>query len=214
MRTTTYVPYDEREPKTRLSSLMTDEERVDFVRACLVDVLESLSETSAAEPVVLTTEPLDFDGVEGYEQAVRDEALTPAVNTVLREAETPVGVVVADLPLVTPDALERLFAPDADFVVAPGRGGGTNAFVTRVPEFRVNYHGTSFLDHVEKARELGASVDVVDSFRLSTDADEADDLVEALLHGEGRAAEFVRERFELVEDEERRVGVRRFDRQK
>jgi 2-phospho-L-lactate guanylyltransferase len=202
-----YVPFSPENPKTRLSSLLTDEERVEFVYACLEDVLEALERTDVAEPVVLSTEPLD--GIEGYETVVRDEPLTPAVNAILRETEPPVGVVVADLPLVTPDALERLFAPDADFVVAPGRGGGTNAFVTRVSDFRVDYHGTSFLDHVEKARELGAEVRVVDSFRLSTDADEPEDLVEVLLRGEGRAYDFVRERFELVEDEEERVTVER-----
>lgn len=207
----TYVPYDERDPKTRLSSHLNDEERVEFVRACLADVVESLEATDAAEPVVLSTQPLDFDGLDWRERetVVRDEPLTPAVNAVLSDAEPPVGVVVADLPLVTSDAIERLFAPEADFAVAPGRGGGTNAFVTRVSDFRVDYHGTSFLDHVERARELGADVGVVDSFRLSTDADEPDDLVEVLLHGEGRAYDFVCERFELVEDEKERVVVER-----
>ncbi|MDZ7689351.1 MAG: 2-phospho-L-lactate guanylyltransferase [Halobacteriales archaeon] len=201
----TYVPFSSENPKTRLSSLLSDEERVEFVYACLKDVLEALEKTDAAEPVVLSTEPVDTE----HENVVRDEPLTPAVNAVLRDASPPVAVVVADLPLVTPAAVERLFAPAAEFVVAPGRGGGTNAFVTRVSGFRVDYHGTSFLDHVEKARELGADVGVVDSFRLSTDADEPDDIVEVLLHGEGHAADFARERFELVEDEEERVKAER-----
>ena len=207
----TYVPYDERDPKTRLSSHLTDDERVEFVRACLVDVVEALEATDAAEPVVLSTEPLDFDGLDGreHETVVRDEALTPAVNAVLSDTEPPVAVVVADLPLVTPAALERLFAHEADFVVAPGRGGGTNAFVTRVPDFRVDYHGTSFLDHVERARDVGADVGVLDSFRLSTDTDQPEDLVEVLLHGEGRAYDFVCERFELLEGEKDRVAVER-----
>jgi 2-phospho-L-lactate guanylyltransferase len=199
-----YVPFSPEDPKTRLSSLMTDEERAEFVRACLDDVVEAL-EATEAEPVVLSTESLDTD----HDTVVRDEPLTPAVNSVLSEAETPVAVVVADLPLVTPEALERLFAPDSDFVVAPGRGGGTNAFVTRLPGFRVDYHGTSFIDHAESARGLGAEVHVVDSFRLSTDADEPDDIVEVLLHGKGRAAGFVRDRFELIEDEQNRVTTGR-----
>ena len=201
-----YVPFSPENPKTRLSSLLTDEERVEFVYACLGDVLEALEKTDA-EPVVLSTEPID--GLGGHETVVRDEPLTPAVNAVLRKAEPPVGVVVADLPLVTSDALRRLFAPEEGFVVAPGRGGGTNAFVTRISGFRVDYHGTSFLDHIEKARELGADVRVIDSFRLSTDADEPEDIVEVLLHGEGHAAEFARERFELIEDEKERVTVER-----
>jgi len=201
----TYVPFSPDDPKTRLDSVLDPDERVEFVYACLEDVVDSIEE-AGGEAVVLSTEPIDRFAVE---TVVRDEPLTPAVNAVLRDETPPVAVVVADLPLVTPAVLRRLYAPGAGFVVAPGRGGGTNAFVTRDTGFRVDYHGTSFADHVERARDLGASVRVIDSFRLSTDADEPEDLVEVLLHGEGAAAEFVSERFELVEDEDRRVGVRR-----
>jgi 2-phospho-L-lactate guanylyltransferase len=204
----TYVPFSPDDPKTRLSDVLDDDERVGFVRACLADVVGAV-DAAGGEPVVLSTEPLGQDAPEAAEVVVRDKPLTPAVNAVLSDAPTPVAVVVADLPLVTPEALRCLYAPDAGFVVAPGRGGGTNAFVARDPRFRVDYHGTSFADHTERARELERDVHVVDSFRLYSDADEAEDLVEVILHGEGRAAGFVRERFELEDDEDRRVTVRR-----
>jgi len=203
-----YIPFDPRDPKTRLSSVLDDDERVELSFAMLEDVYEAVSETSHS-PVVLSTLPLEREPVRGFDIEVCSKPLTPAVNAVLEKEEVPVAVVVADLPLVTPAAVELLFAHDEDFVVAPGRGGGTNAFVTRLPDFRVDYHGTSFLDHLEAAHELGADVGVVDSFRLLTDADEPEDLVEVLLHGEGRAAGFVRERFELTEDEENRVRAKR-----
>lgn len=203
----TYVPFCPDDPKTRLDSLLDADERVEFVYACLEDVIGSVDE-AGGEPVVLSTQPLDrLDS--GVETVVRDEPLTPAVNAVLRDEKPPVAFVVADLPLATPDALRRLYASDAGFVVAPGRGGGTNAFVTREAEFRVDYHGTSFADHLGRARDLGCDVEVVDSFRLSTDVDEPEDLVEVLLHGEAAAAEFVCQRFELVEHDEDRVGVAR-----
>jgi 2-phospho-L-lactate guanylyltransferase len=98
----------------------------------------------------------------------------------------PIAVVMADLPLATPAALSGLFAPGADVVLAPGRGGGTNALLARHPDFRVDYHGTSYLDHCERARQVGASVASVDSFRLATDVDERADLAEVLVHGAGR----------------------------
>lgn len=205
-----YIPFDPRGPKTRLSPVLDDDERVEFSFAMLKDVYEAVEATEHS-PVVLSAQPLEREDerVRGFDVELCSEPLTPAVNMVLGDEEAPVAVVVADLPLVTPEALKRLFEPDDDFVVAPGRGGGTNAFVTRLPDFRVDYHGTSFLDHLEKVRELGADVHLVDSFRLSTDADEPEDLVEVLLHGEGRAAGFVKERFELTEDEENRVRVKR-----
>lgn len=205
-----YIPFEPRDPKTRLSSVLDDDERVELSFTMLKDVYEAVGATDHS-PVVLSTRTLERESepVRGFDVEVCSEPLTPAVNTVLENEEAPVAVIVADLPLVTPAALERLFASDDDFVVAPGRGGGTNAFVTRDPRFRVDYHGTSFLDHLERASELGADVHVVDSFRLSTDADEPEDLVEVLLHGEGHAAEFVRDRFELVEDDEERVSLAR-----
>jgi 2-phospho-L-lactate guanylyltransferase len=119
------------------------------------------------------------------------------------------AVVMADLALATPDALARLFEPDADVVLAPGLGGGTNAFVARNPSFRVDYHGASIRDHREAARDLDATVATVDSFRLAADVDEPADLAEVLLHGAGRSAAWLRDAgFELAVDGGR-VGAAR-----
>jgi 2-phospho-L-lactate guanylyltransferase len=124
---------------------------------------------------------------------VDDRPLTPAVNAVLEAADEPVAVVMADLPLATGPALDRVFAPDGDVVVAPGRGGGTNALRIDHPDFRVDYHGVSVRDHRREARNCGASVREVDSFRLAVDVDEPANLLEVLLHGEGRTVTWVRE---------------------
>jgi 2-phospho-L-lactate guanylyltransferase len=119
------------------------------------------------------------------------------------------AVVMADLALATPDALARLFEPDADVVLAPGLGGGTNAFVARHPSFRVDYHGASIRDHREAARDLDATVATVDSFRLAADVDVPADLAEVLLHGDGRSAAWLRDAgFELAVDGGR-VGAAR-----
>jgi 2-phospho-L-lactate guanylyltransferase len=117
---------------------------------------------------------------------------------------------VADLALAAPAAIDRLVdaAGDADVAIAPGRVGGTNALVVSRPDFRVDFHGVSYRDHRCVARDVGAEVAVVDSMRLSTDVDEPADLTEVLLHGEGEAAEWLRERFEL-DAGEGRVGLTR-----
>ncbi|WP_123537703.1 2-phospho-L-lactate guanylyltransferase [Halosimplex salinum] len=201
------VPFDAERPKTRLAALLDEAERAAFARAMLDDVLDALSTLDSerrvsVDPLVLATTPVDCDAP----VAVDDRPLTEAVNARLPEGadDDPVAVVMADLALATPDALERLFEPDADVVLAPGRGGGTNALVVRDADFRVDYHGASFRDHREIAREVGATLAVVDSVRLSTDVDESADLVEVLLHGEGGAAEWLRDAgFELATDEGR-----------
>lgn len=184
-----FVPFDARNPKTRLGPLLDADERRSVSRAMLGDVLDAL-EAAGYEPTVLATDDVDCDAP----VTVDDRPLTPAVNDVLSGAGGPVAVVMADLALLTPAALERLFEPAADVVLAPGLGGGTNALVSRHPDFRVDYHGTSYLDHREAAREAGASVATVDSFRLAVDVDDPPDLAEVLIHGAGATAEHLRER--------------------
>ena len=194
------VPFAVETPKTRLSSTLDDDERAAFARAMLADVLAAVGATGH-EPTVLATAPIEVDA----EVVVDERPLTPAVDAAL--GEPPVAVVMADLPLATPAALDRLFDADADVVLAPGRMAGTNALLTRHAGFHVDYHGTSFLDHLGIAESVGASVAVIDSHRLATDVDGRDDLVEVLVHGEGAAAEWLRTAgFELAV-EAGRVGL-------
>lgn len=191
------IPFDARNPKTRLSPVLDSDERTAFARVMLEDVLAVLART-AHEPEILSTDRFECE----YPVTVDERPLTTAVNAVLDEADLPVAIVMADLALLTGDALEVLFAPTADVVVAPGLGGGTNALVVRHPDFRVDYHGTSYRDHCQHARATGASVASVDSFRLALDVDDPADLVEVLLHGEGAAVEWLRNAGFVVEASE------------
>jgi 2-phospho-L-lactate guanylyltransferase len=184
------VPLAIDEPKTRLAGTLTSAERAAFARTACADVLDSIRE-SGHDPTVLATGAVEVDAP----VRVDDRPLTEAVNAALEAAfdsdAERVGVVMADLALATPAALGRLFDADGDVVLAPGRGGGTNAVVAGHPQFRTDYHGASIRDHREAARAVGADVTEIDSFRLATDVDEPADLVEVLLHGEGRAREWL-----------------------
>lgn len=198
------VPFAADTPKTRLSTVLEDAERRAFARAMLDDVLSTLRETGV-DPEVLTTAPLEIDAP----ATVDARPLTDAVNAVLATSEEAVGVVMADLALATPASVERLLEGDDDVVIAPGRGGGTNAMVVRHPAFSVDYHGLSYRDHLQAARSAGATVRTVDSHRLATDIDEPADLAEVLIHGDGEARTWLEERgFELAV-EGGRVGVQR-----
>lgn len=183
------VPFDAREPKTRLRGALEPDERDAFARAMLRDVCEAVASaadsTDADGPTVLSTAPLECP----HRVVVDDRPLTEAVDARL---DPPVAVVMADLPLVTPRTLERLFEADGDVVLAPGLGGGTNAMVVRAGGFHVDYHGASIRDHRRAAREAALAVTCVDSFRLAVDVDERADLAEVLLHADGRAAAWLR----------------------
>lgn len=198
------VPFDGREPKTRLSPTLDREERHDFARLMLDDVIDTVRKVGY-DPEVLANVPVDVD----TRVAVDERPLTDAVNGVLDGCKGPVAVVMADLALATPAALKRLFDAGGDIVLAPGLGGGTNAFLTRDERFRVDYHGASVRDHREAARELDASLRTVDSFRLAVDVDEPADIPEVLLHGGGRSRRWLREAgFRLVTDDGRVDAVR------
>jgi 2-phospho-L-lactate guanylyltransferase len=194
------VPYRVEEPKTRLAPVLDTRERSELSRLMLGDVLTVVRE-AGYEPTVLSTASLDIRD----EVRIDERPLTAAVNGHLEPSTT---VVMADLALATPEALSRLFETDDDVVLAPGRGGGTNALVSRHPQFRVDYHGASYRDHMAVCDEIGADTRMIDSYRLSTDIDETDDLAELLLHGNGRAADWLDARFELSLSNGR-VGIER-----
>jgi 2-phospho-L-lactate guanylyltransferase len=198
------VPFAAETPKTRLSGVLGDAERRAFARAMLGDVLSTLRAVGL-DVEVLTTEPVGAD----VPVTVDERPLTEAVNAVLRDADGALAIVMADLGLATPGAIERLLDAGGDVTIAPGRGGGTNALVVDHPAFRADYHGVSYLDHRRAARDVGATVRTVDSHRLATDVDEPADLAELLIHGDGEAREWLEARgFELAV-EEGRVGVER-----
>ena len=217
------VPFAVDDPKSRLEPVLAPDERREFARAMLADVLDAVV-TAGGSPHVLATAPFDptadRSGSLDPPVVVDDRPLTDAVNAALeRHGHTAAGptteprtasssrdgvaVVMADLALATPGALARLFEPDrdgdrsdeppADVTIAPGRGGGTNALVVRQPAFRVDYHGASYLDHRRVAERLDATARVVDSYRLAVDVDEPADLAEVLLHGSGAAEAWLRD---------------------
>ena len=197
------VPFDAREPKTRLSPLLDADERRAFAMAMLRDVLDALRDADA-DPELLANAPVGVD----VPETVDERDLTTAVNGVLAGAdEERVAVVMADLALVTPATVERLLATDADVTIAPGLGGGTNALVVGHPSFRVDYHGASVRDHRRAAATLGATLREVDSFRLAIDVDEPADLAEVLLHGDGRSAEWLQAAGIELSVTDGRVGI-------
>ncbi|MDZ7731338.1 MAG: 2-phospho-L-lactate guanylyltransferase [Natrialbaceae archaeon] len=177
------VPYEAGSPKTRLEPLLDAGERSRLARAMLDDVLSAV-EAADGSPHVLATAPLELE----CPVTVDDSPLSKAVNTVLAERSgEPTAIVMADLALATAPALERLFRTAGPVVLAPGRGGGTNAMVVREPTFRVDFHGCSYRDHLQ-GLSTGEPT-TLDSYRLGTDIDEPADLPEVFIHSDGATRE-------------------------
>ena len=180
------IPFEGREPKTRLGDTLSLSERQAFARAMLRDVLIAVRD-AGHDPVIVSPSPLDIE----TPTIVDDSPLSEAINSTLSTTALPVAVVMADLPLVTPSTLEEFVETPGDVVLAPGLGGGTNALVVRDSAFSVDYHGTSYLDHLDIAQEVGLTVSEAGSWRLTIDVDEPSDLTEILFHSNGHAHEWL-----------------------
>lgn len=183
------VPFDASDPKTRLEPVLSAQERRAFADAMLSDVLTAIDQ-AGHDAHVITTAEVDIP----VPTTVDTRPLSTALNDALSTLDRPVAIVMADLPLVTPHTVSQLFDAEGDLVLAPGLGGGTNALVIRAPAFHVDYHGASCRKHREIADRLGLSVTESDSRRVATDIDEPADLREVLLHTDGRAARWLRDR--------------------
>lgn len=200
-----FVPFDALDPKGRLEPPLTGDERGAFADAMLADVISAI-EASGNTPHVLSTAPLDVP----VPVLVDERPLTRAVNSLHSLTDDDLAVVMADIPLVTPAAIDRLVETGGDVVLVPGVGGGTNAAVVRSTDFSFDFHGCSIRDHRDIAEAAGLRTATVDSYRLGVDIDEPDDLAEVLLHSKGRAATWLSDHgFTVVADEENRVGVER-----
>ncbi|WP_458209839.1 2-phospho-L-lactate guanylyltransferase [Haladaptatus sp. NG-SE-30] len=201
------VPFDPRNPKSRLAPILNEDERQEFARTMLKDVIEAIRETGIT-PDVLTPTRIR---VRDASILVDDRPLSSAVNATLDATVGPIAVVMADLPLITPAACSRLFKAEGEVVFARGLGGGTNALVTRHPEFAVDYHGTSYHDHLQIAENHNLSVTELDSFRFAVDIDQPEDLVEILLHGDGQAHEWLRSTGFRLENGDGRMTAKRIN---
>ncbi|HII06794.1 MAG TPA: 2-phospho-L-lactate guanylyltransferase [Methanotrichaceae archaeon] len=196
------VPFKLNCAKSRLSSVLSFEERKKLALAMLEDVIDAVS--GLGDVSILLKDPFPegdpFDRLRsrpGVEFLECSQELDPALNFMI-ESEEKKGwpkdllIAMADLPLMRPCDLDELVKTLGDVVIVPGRGGGTNLILIRDPKFRVNYYGLSFLKHLQKAEDLGLSAGVFESFRCASDIDEPSDLVEVMIHGLGRTPELLK----------------------
>ena len=202
-----FIPFKPVNPKTRLGMFLNQQEREEFALAMLRDVVAAVAGAGCAPVLLCTTPFLPFGNA-----CVQVDArgLNEALNPLFQEHPTPLLLMMSDLPLVTPASVGRMIATEKEIVIAPGRGGGTNAlFLRNPPCFRADFYGASFLKHCRIAEQSGCSWEISDSFRISTDVDEKDDLVEVIIHGGANSREFLTAAGFVLAVENGRVGVQR-----
>ncbi|MCS7121025.1 MAG: 2-phospho-L-lactate guanylyltransferase [Archaeoglobaceae archaeon] len=173
------VPFKFFNPKSRLSKVLNEEERLKFSLFMLEDVVDVLK-NCGCEVKVVSQSNISISA----EVVVDRRSLDDVVNDELKDV--PKAVVMSDLPLISENVFKRFMNTEGDVVIAPGRKGGTNMLLVRKEGFRVSYHYGSFFKHLKIAEKLGMKVNIFDSFFASCDIDDESDLLELLLHGKGK----------------------------
>ena len=186
------IPFKLDGAKSRLSNVMSIEEREEFSFKMLQDTLKSL-DSLEMRVSILSTSDIKLDD---YEILISKKGLNDALNEILSEEKekNPVLILMSDLPLITSKIVKRILEREEDVVIVPGRKGGTNVLFIRDPSrFKVNYYEISFKNHEEIARDGDLSYYIYDSMLAGTDMDEEEDLLDLLIFGNRKARDYLKE---------------------
>jgi 2-phospho-L-lactate guanylyltransferase len=179
--------------KTRLSPSLSPVEREDLLKAMLQDVIRALRDV-VDDVVVISSDgdvlnflrPLEVHCLKEEGHTDLNGALTQALEWYQPRGEQ-VIIVPSDVPLLSEGLVKGLLAMTEEYqvVIAPSKGGGTNALICPTSGFKMSFGDCSFFAHLEEARKAGLTHEIFDSFYLSLDVNTSEDLGEIMLHGEG-----------------------------
>ncbi|GAB6056164.1 2-phospho-L-lactate guanylyltransferase [Methanobacterium alkalithermotolerans] len=179
--------------KTRLSPTLSPSEREGILKAMLTDVSNSLKDL-VSEVVVISADEdvLDFAydlGISILQEKGQTDlngALNQAMEWCAPECHK-VLITPSDIPLIGKAQPQNFInqSNKYDMVIAPAKGGGTNALLFKPGDMELKFGDYSFFEHIKEANRKDLSYEIYDSFYLSLDVNTAEDLGEIILHGEG-----------------------------
>ena len=178
-----------RDAKSRLSPILTPEQRYELARATLIHALQVACGVPSAQRVLVVSrdaEVLDLARDRGaltlLEAAGSDlnRALQQATRKAMGAGAEAILILPADLPFATPDDIEailRLSSPRSIVIASDGAGDGSNALCLNPPDLIDPAYGPgSFTRHCQLARQAGAAIRRYASPSLALDIDTPDDL--------------------------------------
>ena len=176
--------------KSRLSSLLTDDERKQFCLKMLEDVLRTVKSTRRIhQTVVVSRDPAVLRIAETFGvvylkegKTGLNEAVSEAIDWCVERRATSVIVLPADIPLVTPTDLNGILSlgEKASMVISSSISGkGTNALLLTPPNASPTFYGpNSFQRHIQEALKRKISLRRLRSPRIALDVDTVEDLKE------------------------------------
>jgi 2-phospho-L-lactate guanylyltransferase len=178
--------------KTRLSPTLTPIERENLLKSMLKDVIYVLKKSvdhvlviSSDKDVLVYVDTLDVQILEEEGETDLNGALNQAVDYSSKKCSK-VLIIPSDIPLIKEEYVKEILrkGEEADVVIAPAKGGGTNALLCPAPGLKMMFGDCSFFNHQDEAKRKGFTFTIYDSFYLSLDVNTAEDLGEIMLHGE------------------------------
>ncbi len=178
-----------RRGKSRLSNLLTEEERTQLNKQLFCHTIEVLQLVDSVSDILVVSRDSHVLTM-AREKDVRTvtENGTPELNNALRRASLfstafsteGVLIVPADLPLLTPedvtDFIERRTKPPMIVIAPDRRREGTNMLLLDPADLITFSFGQASFDlHTHLAREKGANVVVFENERIALDLDVPED---------------------------------------
>jgi len=183
--------------KTRLSPTLTPLQRENLLKSMLKDVTNALRNIvdnivviSSDEDVLNYVKNLEVIPIPEEGSTDLNGALKQAIKWCSSQADQ-VLIVPSDVPLIRPEYVAEMLklGEKNDMVIAPAKGGGTNAMLCPVNGMEMLFGDCSFFEHIKIAESKNLMVKVYDSFYMALDVNTAEDLGEIMLHGTGTEAQ-------------------------
>lgn len=179
-----------RRGKSRLSDVLSQDERTDLNRRLLAHTVDTLAAMPELEHVlVISRDQSALALARDHGARTVQESGAPHLNLALARATIVaknyatrgVLIIPADLPLITQEdvrsMLDRAQKPPVVVIAPDRRGDGTNALLV-CPAGLIEYEfgPGSFRRHCERARQAGARLEVCELSSLALDMDLPEDL--------------------------------------
>jgi len=176
--------------KSRLSPLLTDDEKKQFCLKMLEDVLRTVKSVRVIHQIiVISKDPVVLQTAENFaatplkeRKTGLNEAVSQAIGWCVRRRAASALVLPADIPLVAPADLKRMLSlgERASMVISSSRSGrGTNALLLTPPNASPTFYGPcSFQRHIEEASKRKISISKLKSQRIALDIDTVKDLID------------------------------------
>ncbi len=178
-----------RRGKSRLSTILSEDERFQLNQQLFTNTLEVLREVEAISDILVVSRDSEVLTT-AREMNVRTvtENGTPDLNNALRRASLfskafsteGVLIVPADLPLLTPqdvvDLIDKRTQPPMVVIAPDRRRGGTNMmYIDPADLINLSFGQDSFVKHCALAKSIGAEVIVHENERIALDLDVPED---------------------------------------